>query len=374
MEFRGVRCRPYNNPGIRMTEEVFISYSHDSVEHIGRVLDLSNRLRADGIDCVLDQYEESPAEGWPRWMDRKIRDARFVLMICTPAYYRRIMGEEVPSTGNGVRWEGNLVYQHLYDAGSSSTKFIPILFDDESTSVVPAPVKGATIYRLDTDFMRLYARLSDQPFTAKPALGVRKPLPAKEVKTGASMFLVSPIDIDLWNKARWKATFYLLPESDSVPPVLGLAFRDKEAGAKIFRGWHERYGNRDEFEELRVSIVEWDNEPPHYSVHISADIEAAEQRLKSLGFSMSNDLMLMVSRINRMEPTTSQNLDKFKQLYRRHKTYYLAPGWISEDNLELKPMPELGIFKGKIHFRKASEVGKHDLDMMVVEPEPDDES
>lgn len=354
--------------GGRVTEEVFISYSHDSVEHIERVLALSDRLRADGVDCVLDQYEECPAEGWPRWMDKKVRDAHFVLMVCTPAYYRRIMGEETPGTGNGVRWEGNLIYQHTYNAGSSNTKFIPVLFEQESMDVVPAPLQGTTIYRLDADFMRLYARLTGQPYTAKPALGERKPLPAKEVKTNPSMFLVSPIDIDLWNKARWRGTFYLLAEDGSAPPVLGFGFRDAEAGTQIFRGWHERYGDGDEFEELRISIVEWDKEPPgtHYTVHVSADHEAAAQRYKAFGFSMDGDLMMMVSRHNRMEPATSRNLDLFKQLYRRHKTYYLAPGWISEDGRELKPMPELGIHKGKIHFRKASEVGRHDPDIVVV--------
>lgn len=33
---------------------VFISYSHDSVEHKAFVLQLANRLRADGLDCQLD--------------------------------------------------------------------------------------------------------------------------------------------------------------------------------------------------------------------------------------------------------------------------------------------------------------------------------
>ena len=54
---------------------VFLSYSHDSDEHRDRVLALADRLRADGIDAHLDQYETSPAEGWPRWMRRQIRDA-----------------------------------------------------------------------------------------------------------------------------------------------------------------------------------------------------------------------------------------------------------------------------------------------------------
>jgi hypothetical protein len=47
---------------------VFISYSHDSPEHADRVLALSDQLRAGGIDCILDQYEPAPEEGWPLWM------------------------------------------------------------------------------------------------------------------------------------------------------------------------------------------------------------------------------------------------------------------------------------------------------------------
>jgi hypothetical protein len=42
---------------------VFISYSHDSPEHVDRVLAFANQLRRDGIDCTLDQYETSPPEG-----------------------------------------------------------------------------------------------------------------------------------------------------------------------------------------------------------------------------------------------------------------------------------------------------------------------
>ena len=63
--------------------KVFISYSHDSPEHAGRVLELSDRLRQDGIDSHIDQYEVSPPEGWPRWMVNKVEWADFVLVVCT---------------------------------------------------------------------------------------------------------------------------------------------------------------------------------------------------------------------------------------------------------------------------------------------------
>jgi hypothetical protein len=43
--------------------KVFISYSHDSDAHMNRVFDLSERLRDEGVDCEIDQYETSPAGG-----------------------------------------------------------------------------------------------------------------------------------------------------------------------------------------------------------------------------------------------------------------------------------------------------------------------
>jgi hypothetical protein len=37
---------------------VFISYSHDSTEHSDRVLALSDRLRAEGVDAMIDRALE----------------------------------------------------------------------------------------------------------------------------------------------------------------------------------------------------------------------------------------------------------------------------------------------------------------------------
>ena len=61
--------------------EVFISYSHDSPLHKGRVLEFANRFRAEGIASELDAYHEAPPEGWPRWMLNQVEEARFVLVV-----------------------------------------------------------------------------------------------------------------------------------------------------------------------------------------------------------------------------------------------------------------------------------------------------
>lgn len=160
--------------------KIFISYSHDSSEHADRVLALADRLRADGFDAVIDQYETSPAEGWPRWMDRQIDESNFVLMVCTETYFRRVMDREAPGEGLGVRWEGNLIYQHLYDSQSSNTKLVPVLFKGGDPQYIPRPVKSASYFVLSDDvgYDALYRRLIDQPKVRKPELGeVRRQLP-----------------------------------------------------------------------------------------------------------------------------------------------------------------------------------------------------
>ncbi|MBV8126537.1 MAG: toll/interleukin-1 receptor domain-containing protein, partial [Planctomycetaceae bacterium] len=94
----------------------FISYSHDSDDHVGRVLELADALRGRGINVILDQYvHPAPEEGWPRWMDRSLDEAQFVLMVCTETYRRRVMGREEPGKGHGVRWEGSLIYNRIYN-------------------------------------------------------------------------------------------------------------------------------------------------------------------------------------------------------------------------------------------------------------------
>jgi hypothetical protein len=266
--------------------EVFISYSWDSPERIRNVLDLSNRLRSDGIDCVLDQYEVSPPEGWPRWMERKIRDAQFVLSVCTEIYQKRVMGDEDAGKGLGVQWEGGLIYQHLYNAGAANTKFIPILLRAEDQRFIPTPLQSATRYQTDTDegYKRLHARLLGLPAAEKPPLGRPRPQKKKEVKTDLTMYVTGPIDIELWNEAKWLATFFMF--SPGLPPILGLGFLNKEPARKIFEKWHQRYGVRDEFEELRVSIVEGDikGEDPGYTVHIGADTDNTLKRYREAGF------------------------------------------------------------------------------------------
>jgi hypothetical protein len=124
--------------------KIFISYSHDSIAHSQRVRLLADRLRGSSLDCMIDQYEQAPAAGWPRWMDAQVEEADFVLVVCTPAYYRKAMGQEPPGTGHGVIFESLLIVQDLYDAAMRNEKFIPVLFEDLDLKQILRPLGGYT--------------------------------------------------------------------------------------------------------------------------------------------------------------------------------------------------------------------------------------
>jgi SEFIR domain len=160
---------------------VFISYSHDTVEHQERVLGLADRLRADGIDAEIDQYNAAPSGGWPLWCERQIEAANVVLMVCTETYYRRVSGDEERGKGLGVVWEAQIIRQLLYDAGAISDKFVPVLFSDASPEQIPTPIRGGTRYVVDTEdgYEDLYRRLTGQPRLLRPALGTIRPLPTR---------------------------------------------------------------------------------------------------------------------------------------------------------------------------------------------------
>jgi hypothetical protein len=161
---------------------VFISYSHDSTEHMERVLTLANRLRAEGVDCHLDQYEESPPEGWARWTLNEIESAASVLLVCTERYGLRFRGKTENGEGRGVKWESSVITQEIYDAEQHNTKFIPVLFSSQDTAHVPTALRGSTYYDISTEvgYETLYRRLTHQPGTTKPPLGEPRPLPPLE--------------------------------------------------------------------------------------------------------------------------------------------------------------------------------------------------
>ncbi len=161
--------------------KVFISYSHDSQTHKENVLELTDRLRKDGVDATIDRYEEAPPEGWQRWMLDRVEESDFVLIICTEQYNRRFRGKEERGKGKGATWEGGVIIQELYDTQGQNSKFITITIKPEDANFIPISHGSTSNYRLENDdgYELLYRRLTNQPETTKPDLGKLKTLPPR---------------------------------------------------------------------------------------------------------------------------------------------------------------------------------------------------
>lgn len=101
--------------------KVFISYSHDSLEHKKWVLDLATRLRNNGVDAIIDQWELKPGDDLPHFMEQQLSSSDKVLMICSENYV-----EKANSGKGGVGYEKMIVTAHLLKQ-INENKVIPVI-------------------------------------------------------------------------------------------------------------------------------------------------------------------------------------------------------------------------------------------------------
>jgi len=155
---------------------VFISYSHDSDAHRAAVLALAQRLRGDGQDVWIDQYEQAPDRGWQQWMLDQLDRADFVLVVCTATYRRRFEGKEEGMSGRGVDREARFISQELYDEKGSNRRFLPVLLDGAEYDDIPRLLRTYQDYWLPRDHESLLGRLTQLAAVQPATLGsVRRP-------------------------------------------------------------------------------------------------------------------------------------------------------------------------------------------------------
>ena len=156
---------------------VFISYAQESEDHSAWVLALAKRLRADGVEAVIDRYVTWLEQGWRPWMSEQIEQADWVLVVCTEEYRGRFDGNSAAGSGRGVRWESQHITQALYDDKFSNKRFVPVLPPAGDEGFIPLPLKDSRSFRLDDQYDDLYRLLTDQPATPAPDLGKLRHLP-----------------------------------------------------------------------------------------------------------------------------------------------------------------------------------------------------
>jgi hypothetical protein len=159
-----------NEPQANPTPTVFLSYSHDSREHKQWVAQLAASLLEKGIQVIFDQWDLEPGDDVPKFMERAVKQADRVLMVCNEPYVRKANDGK-----GGVGYEAMIVTGELVkDLGTR--KFVPIVRQG-GDSVVPDCVSTRLYidFSQDGDFdesLELLVKTIHQVVAAtKPPLG-----------------------------------------------------------------------------------------------------------------------------------------------------------------------------------------------------------
>lgn len=161
--------------------KAFVSYSHDSAVHKKWVLDLATRLRNSGIDASLDQWDLRPGDDLPAFMERNLRSADRILMVCTTKYV-----EKANSGKGGVGYEKMIITSDLL-RNIDSSKVIPVI-RQIGTADVPTFLKSKLYIDFSRDdqeefaFDELVRAIHGAPLYEKPPIGNNPFQPASEVR------------------------------------------------------------------------------------------------------------------------------------------------------------------------------------------------
>ena len=164
---------------------VFISYAQENPAHIKWVSDLASRLRKDGIDARIDQWQLQLGQELTQFMEESIRENDFVLIICTPKYK-----EKSDNRQGGVGYEGTIITSELFQ-NKNKNKFIPILKDGTWESAVPSGLGtrfGVDIsreYTYETQYCKLKANIKGEQYDSIPPIENKKEVSQKRISTNS---------------------------------------------------------------------------------------------------------------------------------------------------------------------------------------------
>lgn len=178
--------KQYIKPVATKTQKrtAFISYSWDSDEHIHWVLKIAADLLRNGINVLIDEWDLSDhGNDLHHFMEEGIREADFVIIVCTPNY-----AERANSRSGGVGVESSIITGEYYNT-KYVQKYIPLIRKEtnELSDCLPSYLKGklAIIFSdnqsYESSFESLLRRIADKPRFKKPKLGEFPELSSNEI-------------------------------------------------------------------------------------------------------------------------------------------------------------------------------------------------
>lgn len=220
--------------------KAFISYSHDTLEHKKWILELASRLRNNGIDAILDQFELKAGADVPHFMETHLATANKILMVCTDKYVQK-----ANSGSGGVGYEKMIITSTLLK-NIDENKIIPLI-RQIGTTEVPTFLKSKLYINFSRtdDFEYSYDELvrtiHNSPLFEKPKIGNNPFKPViKEKLDDDSKFLDKVLIAILINQGIDSSTLSVIVIEDlKITPILF-----KMAMMKLIeRGFAEWYLN-----------------------------------------------------------------------------------------------------------------------------------
>jgi len=139
----------------QVAPKVFISYSHDNEQHKDWVYSLACRLRSNGVDVILDQWNLSLGGDLGRFMEGGLSSADRVLVVCSRKYIQKVN----EGTG-GANYEKMLLSGQMMQDGVSA-KVIPVVVENDGDVLLPAflSTKRYVDFRDKAAFESMYSQL-----------------------------------------------------------------------------------------------------------------------------------------------------------------------------------------------------------------------
>ncbi|WP_311327708.1 toll/interleukin-1 receptor domain-containing protein [Capnocytophaga sputigena] len=265
--------------------KVFISYSWDGKAHEKWVLNLATKLRENGIDAILDQWELELGKPIPNFMENSLAKSDRVICVITPNYYNKTI-----NPNGGVGYEYSIISAEIMEE-IDTQKFIPLLKEGGNENI-PKSLKGRTYIdmRKDNSFKdRLEDLLRDiykEPKNKKPPIGKK------------------PEYVENKNKERnIEIELSVLKENISLNSIISGRFYDIHINISNIR-------ERGSIEKLQC-FVSMDNKL-RQCIHYSTQIQKINNNIIQVYFENSNIINGIVISYNPILPSVKRDIGILK--------------------------------------------------------------
>lgn len=183
--------------------KVFVSYSHDNLDHKKWVNELATKMRNNGIDAILDQWDLMPGGDLPHFMETNLEKSDYILMICTETYVKKANDGK-----GGVGYEKMIITSNLLK-DIDQKKIIPIIKQSGSSSI-PTFLKTKLYLdfsknsQFEYSFDELIRTIHNSPLLKKPKIGnnpFKTESPLLEKKSNDGMLELISILVNYYNQS-----------------------------------------------------------------------------------------------------------------------------------------------------------------------------